>query len=155
MKQAPLRISIDRGLQMKGVKISRQKKPRIAFALLLIVFLSTISAAGYFFIQSANYHTAIETTKEWARLNEFPENATNLTVDRDGSLFTVEFVVEFRAPLADIEKWLQESPGTTSVAPTVLDGVRRYPINPGGGAQFAELEVNEKTGHVRIRTYWS
>ena len=30
-----------------------------------------------------------------------------------------------------------------------------YSIIPGGGGQFAEVRVNEATGEVMIRTYWS
>jgi hypothetical protein len=30
-----------------------------------------------------------------------------------------------------------------------------YMIEPGGGAQFAKVRVDQSTGTVIIRTYWS
>ncbi|TWT29205.1 hypothetical protein KOR42_55460 [Thalassoglobus neptunius] len=114
-----------------------------------------LTVVGYFYLQSANYHSALDATKEWAQLNEFPVTATNLTVETQGNMFTREFTVEFDAPLADIENWLRKSPGTNSVTPTTDGDVRHYDIDPGGGAQHAELELDESQGHVKIHTYWS
>jgi len=70
----------------------------IPTAILLVVIV-----AGYFYIQRANYYSAIDATKEWARLNEFPATATNLIVDTAGNMFTREFTIQFDAPLPDIE----------------------------------------------------
>ena len=70
-------------------------------------------------------------------------------------MFTREFTVEFDAPLADIDKWLNESLGTKNVTPSRVGNVRTYDIEPGAGAQHAELELDENTGHVKINTYWS
>ncbi len=122
----------------------------IPTAILLVVIL-----AGYFYIQRANYHSALAATKEWARLNDFPATATNLTVETEGSMSTREFTIQFDAPLADIEIWLNESPGTKEATPTTDGNVRKYSIEPGGGAQHAELDLDENTGHVRINAYWS
>ena len=131
------------------------KKRVVCFTLIPMLILLTIVAAGYFYLQRANYYSALEATKEWARLNDFPTTAANLTVESEGSMFGREFTVEFDAPLADIETWLNESPGTKSVTPSVNGKIRKYAIEPGGGAQHAELELDENSGHVRINTYWS
>ena len=98
---------------------------------------------------------ALETTKEWARLSEIPPNATDLKLENLGSSFTREFVVTFKLPTADLERWLEESPGTKGVVPTLKNGVRKYSIKPGGGSQHAELEFNESEETVRINVYWS
>ena len=111
--------------------------------------------AGYFYVQRANYYNALDAIKECARLNDFPTTATNLTVETEGNMFTREFTVEFDAPRADIENWLNESPGTKNVAPTVNGSIRKYSIEPGGGAQHAELELDENAGHVKINAFWS
>ena len=65
--------------------------------------LLILGIAGYFYLQSANYHSAIEATKEWAQLNEFPASATSLLVITQGSIFSREFTIEFDAPFPDIE----------------------------------------------------
>lgn len=119
------------------------------------VILLVLIVAVCFYIQGARYHSALNVTKEWARLSEFPATARNLTVEIKGNMFTREFVIQFDAPPADIETWLNESPGTQNVRPTMEGGVRKYSIEPGGGAQHAELELDETNGHVLINTYWS
>ena len=120
-----------------------------------VLGLFVLGTAGYLYLQNANYHSAIEATKEWAQLSDFPSSATNLSVKTQGSMFTREFTVEFNAPIADVEKWLNESPGTKGVTPAIDGKIRIYDIEPGGGAQHAELELDESTGRVRINTYWS
>jgi len=117
--------------------------------------LLLIGTVGYFLLQHANYTSALEATKEWAQLNEFPTSATKPTVATQGNMFTREFTVEFNAPIADINQWLNESPGTKDVAPSINGSIRRYDIKPGGGAIRAELELDTDTGHVKIITCWS
>ena len=120
---------------------------------ILILFVLTVAVCVY--VRHANYYGALAATKEWARLNEFPATATNFRVETRGNMFTRGFVVQFDAPLADIDTWLNESPGTRKVTPTLQGRVRKYSIEPGGGAQHAELELDETNGHVTINTYWS
>ena len=120
-----------------------------------LLLFSLLSIAGYFLLQNANYHSALDATKEWAQLNDIPATATNLTVKTQGNMFTREFTVEFDAPLTEIDKWLSESPGTKSVTPRTDGNVRHYDIEPGGGAKHAELELDESQSHVKIHTYWS
>ena len=71
-------------------------------------------------------------------------------------MLTREFVIEFDAPMSEVEEWLEQSPGTRKVpAAPWIDGSYRYEINPGGGAAFAEVIVSPDKTHVLIRTYWS
>lgn len=114
-----------------------------------------LGVSGYLYLQNANYHSGLDATKEWARLNDFPATATDVSVETKGSMFTREFTVTFVAPLKDITSWLNQSPGTKDVTPTTAGSVRKYEIQPGGGAQHAELEVDERTRTVKINAYWS
>lgn len=70
-------------------------------------------------------------------------------------MFTREVIVQFVAPLEDVNSWLADSPGTAGVMPEVSGAVRTYSIDPGGGAQFAEVKVDELRQAVRIWAYWS
>jgi CO/xanthine dehydrogenase Mo-binding subunit len=72
-----------------------------------------------------------------------------------GGLFTREFRLSFNAPNSTIAAWLQTSPGTAATTPTVNGSVRTFQIKPGGGAAFAEVTIDDATGRVMIRTYWS
>ena len=114
-----------------------------------------ICVAGYFAISWMNYHDGIAATKKWARINEFPASATNIDVEITGSIFTREFVVTFEASIADIDQWLTQTPGTATVTPAIENGIRKYTIEPGGGAQYAEIQVDETKQRVRIRAFWS
>lgn len=99
---------------------------------------------------------AIEISREWARLDPLPASATQVDVNTEGSMFSREFIVTFTAPQADIEAWLATSPGTAAVTPDMKNkSVRVYHVQPGGGAQFAEVKVDERTHTVTINTYWS
>ena len=71
-------------------------------------------------------------------------------------MFTRAFRASFVAPAADIEQWLQQSPGTREALPaTPSPGVRHFEIAPGGGAQHAEATVDDTQHKVSIYVYWS
>lgn len=100
--------------------------------------------------------SAIDTTQEWARLADFPPSTRNVQIDTKGSMFSREFIIEFEASPEDIAQWLRDSPGPSAATPERLDdGSLRYPIDAGGGAQFAEVIHWPSVGKVRIRAYWS
>src|SRR5262245_5516751 len=90
-----------------------------------------------------------EIAREWARLAPYPASAEDLTSRQVGGPFTREFEVSFRAPLADIERWLRVSLGTReATAEEPYPWLRVYKIKPGGGAQYAEVRVNMSAGTV-------
>ena len=57
---------------------------------------------------------------------------------------------------ADIEHWLQQSPGTREVVPTPSSpSGRHFEIAPGGGAAQAEVTVDDARHRVSIHVCWS
>ena len=102
-------------------------------------------------------NSALSTAREWARVADFPVSASSVEIEVRGSSFTREFIVTFDAPAGDVEQWVKDSPGLSSVAsPRILDdGSTLYEIVPGGGAQFAEVAISASGERVRIRVYWS
>ena len=63
---------------------------------------------------------------------------------------------DLSAPAADIERWLKDSPGTREATPdSPSPGKRHFLIKPGGGAQHAEVNVDDEAGTVSIFVYWS
>lgn len=110
---------------------------------------------GYLYIAQANYESGLEAAREWARLDELPPSAAKIRAATSGGFFTRGFTITFHAPLADIDAWISASPGTAGVVPEISGGKRKYRIDPGGGAQYAELEVDDAAETVKIRTYWS
>ncbi len=100
--------------------------------------------------------TAINITLKWGRLAPLPPSTQDLSVKVEGSPFTRGFRVSFVAPPADIERWLQSSPGTSEAKLTTPSaGIRHYDISPGGGAQYAEVTFDADTNRVSIYSFWS
>ena len=105
---------------------------------------------------SRNRASAIDCTLTWGRLAPFPASAQSFTISTTGNMFTRGFRSSFTAPAADIEQWLQQSPGTRGIQPSSPSpGIRHFEIAPGGGAQFAEVTVDDTNHHVSIYVYWS
>jgi CO/xanthine dehydrogenase Mo-binding subunit len=123
----------------------------IIAALAVVVALGTVAAWV-----SRSFDTgALATASAWARLAPIPLSAHDRRVQSKGSMFCREFVITFVAPPGDVRQWLQASPGPSSAKRSVSGTATVYSITPGGGAEFAEVSVNEVTGEVTIRTYWS
>lgn len=129
---------------------------RKAVVILLAVVLAAGLAGGYLAWRHWDRQSMMETTFTWARLAPLPDSAEDFSIATEGLMFTRAFRVRFTAPPADIRRWLATSPGTTAVLPDTLpDGRSRYTIIPGGGAQHAEVTVDETTGAVDIYACWS
>lgn len=132
---------------MKPFRIRALTWVLACIAALLILFL----VVGHFLDQDS----AISATLQWARLAPFPASARDRKIETDGGLFTSEFTISFTAPPGDVSRWIKASPGPASASHTSDGSVTIYSITPGGGASFAEVRVDEKTGRVIIHTYWS
>jgi len=116
----------------------------LAFVCVLVVFMI------------ANRQSAIDCTLEWGRLAPFPATAEQFSITTHGNMFTREFRASFIASPDEIERWLKESPGTRQAVPTTpFPGVRKFQITPGGGAQFAEVSVDDAKHQVFIVVSWS
>lgn len=134
-----------------GSETSLTARAMILRPLLLLLILVVIVGYDYWC-----YRSAIGATLEWARLNPIPSEASDLTIETEGTMFTRQFVLTFSAPEPIIKAWLQSSPGTSTTTPEIRDGtIVHYSIRPGGGAQFAELKWSKPGNKITIRTYWS
>jgi hypothetical protein len=127
-------------------------------ALALLGISAAIVISIYFFVSPGplDRESAISTTKEWARLDDFPTSARNLNIGTTGSAFTREFTISFHDSPGNIRAWIAASAGPGSAKPTVeSDGWTVYSYPAGSGARFAEIRVSPSGAEVRIRTYWS
>ncbi len=120
-----------------------------------LVVLAPSIVSGIIYVQYANYYRALDAAKQWARLDDFPSSATDIRVEAAGSMFSPQFTVTFTAPLDEINACLDGSPGTAGVTPTTSGTIRKFDIDPGGGAAHAELEVDDAKQTVKVKTYWS
>ena len=129
---------------------------RLFVLLILAVVVAAALVVGILLVwRQMDRQSAMEAVQTWGRLAPLPSSATDLTVTVEGSAFTRAFRVSFRAPAADVNRWLAESPGTKGVVPERSGSTWRYVIQPGGGAQHAEVTVDDRDDSVRIYVYWS
>jgi hypothetical protein len=112
-------------------------------------------AASWFLFHRASRASAIETAQVWARLDGYPVDQDKLEVQTQGNMFTRGFTIRFTSTAEAINAWLERSPGTAGVQPKTTRTRRIYSIQPGGGAMFAEVTVDDQTGQVSVHTYWS
>jgi len=92
---------------------------------------------------------------EWGRLAPFPANATNVSIETEGNSFTRSFRASFVAPKQEIQAWIKDSPGINTVTPQVLsDDKVKYIIEPGGGANIAEVTIDFALNQVNIYVSW-
>jgi hypothetical protein len=118
-----------------------------------------IAWLGYSWLSPDSYRnraSAIHCTLTWGRLAAFPASAQQFSISIHGTTFTRAFRSSFIAAPADIEAWLQRSPGTRDALSTrPSPNVRHFEIAPGGGAQHAEVTVDDSQHCVSIYVYWS
>lgn len=127
----------------------------ISCIILPVVFVMTAVGAYYLYDQAETHAAGIDAAKSWARLDPIPRSASRVIVTTRGGLFTREYTVTFWAPLSDVNAWLATSPGTKGVTAQVSGSSRTYVIEPGGGARYAEVKIDEGAKTVKILTYWS
>jgi len=138
-----------------------RKTKRILIGLGSFVALGFLSFAllVYMYFFSETLHdkaSAIDCTLTWGRLEPIPASAQQFKITKHGSAFTRGFRASFNAPAADIEDWLQRSPGAReAILTTPSPGIRHFKIKPGDGAEFAEVKVDDTQNRVFIHVYWS
>lgn len=131
------------------------KKPSGRGRVILVICL-LVAAAGFLVYRYEQRKSMIACTMEWGRLASFPQSMRDFTITAEGSMFTRGFRSSFKADPATIEQWISRSPGLKETTPDKSKaGYRKYAIKPGGGAQHAEVTIDDTTHEVRIYVYWS
>jgi hypothetical protein len=126
-------------------------KRKICVALTLLALVAAL--LGY---RSWSRSEMLRVTLDWGRLAPLLASKQDFTITTAGGMFTRAFRASFSASMADVERWLHDSPGTRDVAPERPSPTsRKYLIVPSGGAAHAEVTVEESSGAVGIYVYWS
>jgi hypothetical protein len=100
----------------------------------------------------ASFHASAAEIEAWLRAS--PGTAQAKAEVNTGP--ESQHVLDERAEFMRLYKESKPHPAEERISPdSVPPGYRRYQVKPGGGAQFAEVIVDELTSGVRIRVYWS
>lgn len=97
---------------------------------------------------------AIETTLNWGGLAELPKEAEIVNVEKEGSIFTRTFIVEFKASQSEIENWILKSKRLKNTEPKMRGQTKTYEIHPGEDESIGG-NVSVENGKVTIRMSWS
>jgi hypothetical protein len=131
----------------------------IAISALVLVLLCAILwpvGSGLGRGRARDTDSAIDCVLEWGRLAPFPESAAGLTVTTEGGMFTRAFRVTFTASPEEIARWVASSPGLRELTPRrPKPNTRKYLIEPGGGAAYAEVVIDDEANRVIVYVYWS
>lgn len=97
----------------------------------------------------------IQTTLEWGGLDKLPNEIENIKIDKRGSFFTRQFIIEFEVHDSDkIEDWIKKSKRLKDNTPKLKGDTKIYEIYPGENDSYGgEVEVLGKK--VRIDMSWS
>ncbi|WP_289658685.1 hypothetical protein [Flavobacterium panacagri] len=96
---------------------------------------------------------AIEATLSWGELQKLPKDADITHLEKRGSMFTRQFIIEFTCSDSQIKKWMQESKGFKNSKIKVKDGTIIYEIHPKKGAYGGRVKINGN--RVVIDMIWS
>jgi len=96
----------------------------------------------------------IETTLLWGGLNELPKNAKFINMEKRGSLFTRQFIIEFISKKDDITNWKNQSKRLKDRIPKIKSQTELFEIYPGeNGAMGGKVEI--EGNKVTINISWS
>jgi hypothetical protein len=119
-------------------------------ALTLYIYLQFFS--GYVF--PWDKQEAIQTTTEWGGLAPLPAEMEEIDIEKEGSLFTRQFIIEFTASQEQIQNWIKNSKRLKNNSPEEKALKKIYNIHPGEVESFGgnvEIEGN----NVKINMSWS
>ncbi|WP_179007485.1 hypothetical protein [Winogradskyella forsetii] len=98
---------------------------------------------------------AIQATLEMGGLNELPSGIKNLQIDKRGTIFTRQFIIELEfEDSKEIDNWIKQSKRLKNNVPKIKDNIKTYEIFPGeNDAYGGKVEIQDKK--VRIDMSWS
>ncbi|MEH6538078.1 MAG: hypothetical protein V7719_16880 [Psychroserpens sp.] len=120
------------------------------FALLIIyIYVSNTTVLPW------EKEEVIQVTLEWGGLDELPAEIKNLEIDKKGSLFTRQFIIEFELDdSSKIDEWIKNSKRLKNNIPKIKGNTKVYEIYPGEiDSMGGKVEITE--GKVLIDMSWS
>ena len=119
----------------------------------VILGLVVLMGVGIFFwIQHDQKHEALETTKSWCHLANYPEFELAPEIEISGGMFTRTFLIQLTLPPQRIAEWVKDSPGLQKIKPELKNGGQYYRVRD---SEAAHCEVVIRGDQVYIETYWS
>ncbi|MEW5677219.1 hypothetical protein ABGT15_12970 [Flavobacterium enshiense] len=122
----------------------------ILFLLMIFVYLNYFSS----YVFPWQKEDAIQTTLNWGGLAKLPNNIENLKVQKEGTLFTRTFIIEFSTNKNEVENWIANSKRLKSNIPKLRRKNKIYDVYPGENESFGGT-VKIEGNNVSIKMSWS
>lgn len=97
---------------------------------------------------------AIQATLNWGGLAKLPQNVQNLEIERRGSAFTRQFIIQFDSDEKQIGNWIKNSKRLKDNSPKIRAQQKIYEIYPGENDSFGGKVIITKS-KVLINMSWS
>mgnify|MGYP003576930486 CR=1 FL=1 len=129
----------------------------------ILKIFSTLVLIGMFFIYIIHFspfvmpwqkEDAIKSALSWGHLEKLPENAEIISMEKRGSIFTRQFIIEFTSSESEIKKWMMRSKGFQNISPKLRKNTKVYEIHPKDLKSYGgKVEITGRK--VLINMSWS
>ncbi|MFC6098117.1 hypothetical protein ACFPVY_15805 [Flavobacterium qiangtangense] len=134
-----------------------KKRLKITLAIFSFCFLCVaIIIIGYFtnVIFPWERTKSIQEAIDMGGLSELPIDAENIEIEKRGSMFTRQYIIEFNCTEAEIEKWIDKSKRLKNNIPKIEGKTKIYEIYPGeNGAMGGKVKIEKSK--VSVNMSWS
>lgn len=130
---------------------------KIIKAIVVVLFLGMFFLYLNFFsplVMPWQKEEAIEAALSWGQLEKLPEDAEIIHLEKRGSMFTRQFIIEFTSSETEIKKWILKSKGFRKSELKIKEGIKVYEIHPKDGDAYGG-KVEVKQNKVLINMSWS
>ncbi|WP_433829921.1 hypothetical protein [Flavobacterium anhuiense] len=106
------------------------------------------------FVMPWQREDAIKCALSWGQLEKLPDNAEIISMEKRGSIFTRQFIIEFENSESEIKQWMLQSKGFQNNIPKIRKNTKVYEIHPKSLQSYGgRVEI---TGNkVLINMSWS
>lgn len=130
---------------------------KITLAVVVLVSFSfMIIIIGYFcnIVFPWERNEAIQEAIEMGGLSELPFDAKNIKVERCGSIFSGQYIIEFKSSENELEKWIKKCIRLKNNAPKLNGNTKTYEVYPGeNDAMGGDVKIEKNK--VIINMSWS
>lgn len=127
----------------------------IKLVIFLFTFLFIYIYVSNAFVLPWQEKDALKTTLEWGGLNELPSGIKGFKIEKKGSPFTRQFIIEFELESSKkLNDWIKQSKRLRNNTPKIKGHIKIYEIYPGEHNSSGGT-VEFKGRKIRIDMSWS
>ena len=129
-------------------------KIKVVVLSLISIFIIGISLF-YFsnFVFPWEKKNVIETTLDWAGISQLPVNNEDISIEKRGSIFSRQFILNFETSNKNIEDWIERETVFKNINPIQKNNSKTYNIKGKNGSFGGQIIIENRK--VLINMSWS